>query len=151
MIRRVRALCSFSHNFWLRDERLRAPRRMKGKKLHILRSSVLTSELISAQGHQYFLTLRRRRRHKYRMNVPLLCSGSYVSPSINNKKKKKTRRNNHCLDPFGGLFQSVDDFVAGPSGACLFSISCIINNFQFGVLNYEKAGVGGGGRRRKIN
>lgn len=53
MIQCVRALCLFSHNFWLVDERLQALRGMKRKTLH-LHYFILTSRLISAQGHQYF-------------------------------------------------------------------------------------------------
>lgn len=48
----------FAHNFSLLDEGLRALRRIqkgkKKKKLLHLHSSILTSRLISAQGHQYF-------------------------------------------------------------------------------------------------
>lgn len=76
-------------------------------------------------GSSIFLTLQWWR--KYRMNVPLLCSGSYMPPSINK---------NH-LDLFVSLFSQSTRLSPAPSGVCLLSISCIINNIQFGLLNYE--------------
>lgn len=76
-------------------------------------------------GSSIFLTLQWW--HKYRMNVPLLCSGSYMSLSINK---------NH-LDLFVSLFSQSTRLSLVPLEVCLLSISCIINNIQFGLLNYE--------------
>lgn len=53
MIQCVGALCLFTHNFWLLDECCKRRAGWKGKSLH-LHYSILTSRLISAQGHQYF-------------------------------------------------------------------------------------------------
>lgn len=63
MIQCVRALCLFSRNFcftWWVLQGLRVLRGMKRKKKKSLHShySILTSGLISAQGHQYFWHFR---------------------------------------------------------------------------------------------
>lgn len=127
MIQCVRALCLFAHNFWLLDERCKDCERCAGwkEKSPAFALFYFDKQANFCPGSSIFLTLQWR--HKYRMNVPLLCSGSHVSPSINKKS----------LGSVCELVQSVDETVASPSGVCLLSISCIINNIQFGLLSYE--------------
>lgn len=115
----VRALCWFRCNFWFLDKCCVGWKKKKNLHLHY---SILTCSLISAQGHQYFWHFSGW--NKYRMNVPLLCLGSCTSPSIN--------KQSICQ-----LVQSDDERDAGPTGVCRLSIPCIINNIQFGLLNYE--------------
>lgn len=129
-------LCACSVTFllsWWVLQRLQELHSMKRKKKPAFALFCFDKQANFCPGSSIFLT--RQWRHKYRMNVPLLCLGSHMSPSINTK----------YLDLFVSLFRRLTKLSPAPSGVWLLSISCIINNIQFGLLNYENTlwGVGG--------
>ena len=106
------------------------------KTLH-LHYSIVTSRLISAQGHQYFWHFSGGINIEW---MSLCCAWG------DTRLRASTEITWICL-----LACSVSRRDWHSSPRSLLSISCIINNIQFGLLNYEKYTARAGGRELTRN